>query len=287
MQRHIEIFQIDAFTSEPFKGNPAAVVLEDSLSENEMKSIASEMNLSETSFLSRSNFADFNLKWFTPTTEVNLCVHATIAALHFLYEKNIIGKNSQISFKTKSGIIKVGKTDLHYWMQLPLVEFENIKTEPAELFIALGLSQNKINSQTVIGSNGCIFICVDNLSTLFNLKPDFSKISEIISSKNYFTEIVVYTLQTMESNSIAHLRFFSPNEGIPEDPVTGSAAGSLFLLLKNKKLIDPFTDDKIYVIEQGDVLNRAGRVGVSFNSSDKSLKIFGDAVTVMKGNLII
>jgi PhzF family phenazine biosynthesis protein len=287
MQRHIEIFQIDAFTSEPFKGNPAAVVLDDSLSENEMKSIASEMNLSETSFLSRSNFADFNLKWFTPTTEVNLCGHATIAALHFLYEKNIIEKNSQISFNTKSGIIKAGKTDLHYWMQLPLVEFENTKTEPAELFIALGLSQNKISSQTVIGSNGCIFICVDNLSTLLNLKPDFSKISEIISSKNYFTEIVVYTLQTIESNSIAHLRFFSPNEGIPEDPVTGSAAGSLFLLLKNKKLIDPFTDDKIYVIEQGDVLNRAGRVGVSFNSSDKSLKIFGDAVTVMKGNLII
>ncbi|GIV46181.1 MAG: hypothetical protein KatS3mg036_0999 [Ignavibacterium sp.] len=119
MPKLIEIFQIDAFTSEPFGGNPAAVVFDDFLTESEMKSIAAEMNLSETSFLSNSSETDFNLRWFTPKTEVKLCGHATIASLHFLFEKNLIKENSEITFNTKSGIIHAGKSANHYWMQIP------------------------------------------------------------------------------------------------------------------------------------------------------------------------
>ena len=89
MAKEIEIFQIDAFTKEAFCGNPAGVTFSNLLSADEMQLIANEMNLSETAFISNSQKADYKLQWFTPTTEVNLCGHATIASLHYLFEKGI------------------------------------------------------------------------------------------------------------------------------------------------------------------------------------------------------
>lgn len=287
MPKHIKIFQIDAFTSEPFKGNPAAVVFNNALSEDQMKNIAAEMNLSETAFLSDSDLADFNLRWFTPKSEVKLCGHATIASLHYLYENNILKENSTVTFNTKSGIIEAGKNNSSYWMKLPIVNFSKVENSLIELYSASGLKSEQINNDSYIGSNGYLFICVDNLTTLFNLKPDFNRISEILLSQNNFSDLAIYTLQTIENESIAHIRFFAPNEGIFEDPATGSAAGSLLLLLRKQNLIKNFSDDKIYIIEQGDVLNRHGRIGVSFNSKENILKIFGKAVTTLEGSIII
>lgn len=287
MPRHIEIFQIDAFTSEPFKGNPAAVVFDNSLNADEMHSIAAEMNLSETAFLSDTEKADYNLRWFTPKSEVNLCGHATIASLHFLYEKNLIKENSQISFNTKSGIVSAGKLEAYYFMKLPFVSFSKAEFSIKNLYDALGIDSNHIKYDAFISSNRYLYISVDNLRTLFNLKPDFIRLTEIISSQNIFSDIAVYTLQTVEKDSVAHLRFFAPVEGIYEDPVTGSAAGPLLMLLKNQNLIENFSEDKIYSIEQGDILNRHGRVGVSLNETKRELKIYGKAVTVLKGSLLI
>lgn len=287
MPRHIEIFQIDAFTSEPFKGNPAAVVFDNSLNDDEMHSIAAEMNLSETAFLSDVEIADYNLRWFTPKSEVNLCGHATIASLHFLYEKNLIKENSQITFNTKSGIISAGKLEEYYFMQLPFISFSKAEFSLNNLSDALGLDFNHIKYDAFISSNRYLYISVDNLRTLFNLKPDFIRLTEIISSQNIFSDIAVYTLQTVEKDSVAHLRFFAPVEGINEDPVTGSAAGPLLMLLRNQNLIENFSEDKIYKIEQGDILNRPGQVGVSLNETKRELKIYGKAVTVLKGSISI
>lgn len=287
MPRHIEIFQIDAFTSEPFKGNPAAVVFDNSLNADEMHSIAAEMNLSETAFLSDTEKADYNLRWFTPKSEVNLCGHATIASLHFLYEKNLIKENSQIIFNTKSGTISAGKLEEYYFMQLPFISFSKAEFSLNNLYDALGLDPNHIKYDAFISSNRYLYISVDNLRTLFNLKPDFIRLTEIISSQNIFSDIAVYSLQTLEKDSVAHLRFFAPVEGIYEDPVTGSAAGPLLMLLKNQNLIANFSEDKIYKIEQGNILNRPGRVGVSLNETKRELKIYGKAVTVLKGSLLI
>ncbi|AFH50084.1 Putative PhzC/PhzF-like epimerase [Ignavibacterium album JCM 16511] len=287
MPKLIEIFQIDAFTAEPFTGNSAAVVLNDFLSENEMKSIAAEMNLSETAFLSHSNEAGFNLRWFTPKNEVNLCGHATIASIHFLFEKNLIEENSHITFKTKSGIINAGISANKYWMQLPKISFEKITAELTDIFSAFGINSSQVNREIFVGTNKYLFIGVDNLQTLFNLEIDFNKLSKIISSQNKFCDIAIYTLQTLEDDSLAHLRFFAPAEGIFEDPVTGSAAGPLLLLLYQQNLIKNFSDDRIYKMEQGDILNRKGRIGVSYNHKSDVLKIHGNAVTILKGNLII
>lgn len=287
MQKHIEIFQIDAFTSEPFCGNQAAVIFDSSLSEEEMKKIAAEMNLSETAFLSHSDDTGFNLRWFTPKTEVNLCGHATIATLHFLYEKNLLKENFVIPFYTKSGVIAGGRSENKYWMQMPKIFFHKITEDLNEIFSSLGLSSSKVNNELFVGTNKYLFIGVDNIQTLFNLEIDFMRLSKIISSQNNFSDVVVYTLQTLEKDSIAHLRFFAPAEGIFEDPVTGSAAGPLLLLLYQQNLIENFSDDKMYKIEQGDILNRKGRIGVSYNRKSEILKIHGNAVTILKGNLLI
>ncbi|WP_337865143.1 PhzF family phenazine biosynthesis protein [Ignavibacterium sp.] len=287
MPRQIEIFHIDAFTSEPFKGNPAAVVFDNSLNVNEMQCIAAEMNLSETAFLSDSEKADYDLRWFTPKSEVDLCGHATIASLHFLYEKNLIKEYSQITFNTKSGVVSAGKLDEHYFMQLPFINFSKAEFSLNNLYDALAINFNQIKYEAFLSSNRYLYISVDNLRTLFNLKPDFIRLTEIISSQNIFSDIAVYTMQTVAKDSIAHLRFFAPVEGILEDPVTGSAAGPLLKLLKNLNLIENFSDDKIYKIEQGDILNRTGRIGVSLNESKKELKIYGKAVTVLKGSILI
>lgn len=287
MPKHIEIFQIDAFTSEPFGGNPAAVVLDDSLNDEQMINIAAEMNLSETAFLSSSDKADFNLRWFTPKSEVKLCGHATIASLHFLFEKNLLKENSEITFNTKSGIIHAGQSADFYWMQIPEINFAKTETDLNELFSALGLKSSSVYKNVFTGTNKYLFIGVDNLQTLFNLEPDFIKLLRIISLQNIFSDIAVYTLQTLEEDSIAHLRFFAPAEGIYEDPVTGSAAGPLLLLLYHQNKIENFSDDKIYTIEQGDILKRKGRIGVSYNRKSNILKIHGNAVTILKGNLLI
>ncbi|WP_290663040.1 PhzF family phenazine biosynthesis protein [Ignavibacterium sp.] len=287
MPKHIEIFQIDAFTSEPFGGNPAAVVLDDSLNDEQMINIAAEMNLSETAFLSSSDKADFNLRWFTPKSEVKLCGHATIASLHFLFEKNLLKENSEITFNTKSGIIHAGQSADFYWMQIPEINFAKTETDLNELFSALGLKSSSVYKNVFTGTNKYLFIGVDNLQTLFNLEPDFIKLLRIISLQNIFSDIAVYTLQTLEEDSIAHLRFFAPAEGIYEDPVTGSAAGPLLLLLYHQNKIENFSDDKIYTIEQGDILKRKGRIGVSYNHKSNILKIHGNAVTILKGNLQI
>ncbi|MBI5661209.1 MAG: PhzF family phenazine biosynthesis protein [Ignavibacterium album] len=287
MPKHIEIFQIDAFTSEPFGGNPAAVVLDDSLNDEQMINIAAEMNLSETAFLSSSDKADFNLRWFTPKSEVKLCGHATIASLHFLFEKNLLKENSEITFNTKSGIIRAGQSADFYWMQIPEIKFAKTETDLNELFSALGLKSSSVYKNVFTGTNKYLFIGVDNLQTLFNLEPDFIKLLRIISLQNIFSDIAVYTLQTLEEDSIAHLRFFAPAEGIYEDPVTGSAAGPLLLLLYHQNKIENFSDDKIYTIEQGDILKRKGRIGVSYNRKSNILKIYGNAVTILKGNLQI
>ena len=106
MAKKINIYQIDAFTNKPFQGNQAAVCFADGLTKNEMQLIANEMNLAETAFISKSDNADFNLRWFTPTTEVELCGHGTIASLHFLNENGKLKDNSEITFDTLSGVLK-------------------------------------------------------------------------------------------------------------------------------------------------------------------------------------
>lgn len=286
MTTEIQIYQIDAFTKEIFCGNPAGVIYHNSLSDNDKQLIAREMNLSETAFISYSKLADYKLQWFTPTNEVNLCGHATIASLHYLFEEGLIGSNQSITFETISGIIKCSSDNGKYFMQIPIPQLYDFKERADDILAALGVENNNLKDlQFVMLSNGYLFVKVNSLKELWNLKPDFKQLKQLSKTNQNFSDVAVFTTETIDNDSSAHLRFFAPADGIDEDPVTGSACGPLLLVMLKLGLIKNYIDDKIIYFEQGDVLNRKGRVGVKYNSVKKQLFIIGEAVTVIKGKL--
>ncbi len=286
MAKEIEIFQIDAFTTEAFNGNPAGVTLSNDLSENEKQLIAKEMNLSETAFISDSKIAGYKLQWFTPTKEVNLCGHATIASLHFLFKKNLISSHQEISFETLSGIINCACEYGKYYMQIPIPQLDEFDGCKEEILEALGIDRTDVSDLPfILLDNGYLFLSVNSLNALWNIKPDYKKLKELSDIKKEFFDIAVFTNETIEKDSSAHLRFFAPYHGIDEDPVTGSACGPLLLVLIKLALIKDYVSDSFIKLEQGDVLNRKGRVEVKFNSAKNELIIAGDAVTVLKGRL--
>lgn len=286
MAKEIDIFQIDAFTKNVFQGNPAGVVYSDNLDENEKQLIAKEMNLSETSFISKSKTADYKLQWFTPTKEVDLCGHATIASLHYLFENGMISNNQNISFETRSGIINCSITNRKYFMQIPTLQLDEFDGCKEEILNALGIARVDVSDLPfILLDNGYLFISVNTLNALWKIKPDFNALNELSETKKEFFDVAIFTNETIEKESSAHLRFFAPYHGIYEDPVTGSACGPLLLVLIKLGLINNYIDDSVIVFEQGDFLNRKGRVGVKFNFSKNELTISGNAITVMRGKL--
>lgn len=282
----LEIYQIDAFTKEPFSGNAAAVTFGDKLNREQMFSIAREMNLSETAFLSKSDNADYNLKWFTPAVEVDLCGHATIASLHFLKEQGLLSSGKDIIFETKSGYIKCFYADGFYYMQIPLRRINEFTGNLNEVLDALGISQYDLDGTCPVKilDNGNLYICLKELKTLHVLSPDFKELKRI-SSESDAKGFALFTLETLEKGNSAHVRYFAPWDGIDEDPVTGSVNGPLLQFLIYNKVMQYEGKPFSVTFEQGDVLNRKGRVGVSFDPVANELFISGHAVTVLKGEL--
>ncbi len=282
-----DVYQIDAFTKQPFNGNSAAVIFADDLTDEEMQAIAKEMNLSETAFISSSDKADLKLKWFTPAIEVELCGHATIASLHYLAERNIIQRNSPITFETLSGVIECLVDEDTYYMKLPVPIFEKFESRYDDIINTLGIDQNDLDDQYpfILQNNGNLFIYVRSLEAIKNLKPNFKELVKLSKEEGDFTEVTVFSRETVEAENDAHLRFFAPYYGIDEDPVTGSANGPLLLVMRKLGLIEKDTEGKTFTFEQGDFLGRMGRVNVSFSQGKNELMIAGNAVTVLKGEL--
>lgn len=288
MAKEIDLYQIDAFTTKAFEGNPAGVTLIDSLSNDEKQLIAREMNLSETAFISKSDKADFKLQWFTPTKEVQLCGHATIASLHFLHQNGLVKTDQEIKFETLSGIIKCYVHNDQYFMQIPIPQLEEFNGCKEEILDALGFERTKVpDLPFILLDNGYLFIAINSLKDLWNLNPNFKELKKISETKKEFFDVVVFTTETIDNSSNAHLRFFAPFHGIDEDPVTGSACGPLLLVLLKLGLINHYSDDDNILVEQGDVLGRKGRVTVKLNRQKNELFISGKAVTVFKGKLTL
>jgi len=262
------------------------VTFSNNLAEDEKQLIAKEMNLSETAFISDSKIADYKLQWFTPTKEVELCGHATVASLHYLFEKGMISENQNVLFETLSGKINCRCKNGKYFMQIPtplLNEFDGCKEEILE---ALGVERVDVSELPfILLNNGYLFISIKTINALWKIKPDYKMLNELSNIKKEFFDIAVFTNETIEKDLAAHLRFFAPYHGINEDPVTGSACGPLLLVLIKLGLIKDYKDDSSIKFEQGDVLNRQGRVEVKFNATKNELIIAGNAKTIIKGKL--
>jgi len=205
----IPYYHIDAFTSKVFSGNPAAVCLLDKwLDDKTLLCIAAENNLSETAFLTPTSESRYHLRWFTPEIEVDLCGHATLASA-FVILSFIDSSLSSVNFETASGSLTVIKSDDLLSMNFPARK--PVLTElPALLSDALGAEPIE-----VLRSRDLMAV-FDNEAVIRNMKPDFNKLKLI---KDCFGMIVTAKGETSDFVS----RFFAPNAGIDEDPVTGSA----------------------------------------------------------------
>ena len=221
----LDIYQIDAFTDEVFKGNPAAIVpLENWTSDDILQNIAFENNLSETAFIRRQdNTIDgdtYDIRWFTPTVEVDLCGHATLASAHVIFE-HLNHPSTTISFSCKSGALSVEKKGEVLALNFPTDTLQSIDLDAEEHqgvmeAIATGLSLTPLD---VYRGRDDYLILVDNEEQIVALKPDMAAIATIPARG-----IIVSALG---SNADFVSRFFAPQSGIPEDPVTGSAHTTL------------------------------------------------------------
>lgn len=298
----IRFKQVDAFTRKPFSGNPAGVVLEaNELKSKDMLRIAREINVSETAFVldAPNDEVDLAIRWFTPTQEVDLCGHATIAAFHAMAEEGMFGlevdEAQTFLVDTKSGIITVDVEwqDLRPYirMSLPIPKFSPFPGEIANLCGALGLSEIELSQKVKpqITHNGYVYIPVKDFDSLKTLEPN-SFLLKRLGERHDLNGFAVVTTDTGNKDIDWHMRFFAPAMGILEDPVTGSANGPMAVFLWYNGFLEE--DQKLFTFkaEQGRFVDRPGMVHVQMLVTDtavEELMIAGEAVTVIDGQIIL
>ncbi|MGD0036972.1 MAG: PhzF family phenazine biosynthesis protein [Bacteroidota bacterium] len=299
---------VDAFTKKPFTGNPAGVVLDaNELTDIQMQLIAQELNLSETAFILPATEPDANLRirWFTPTGEVPLCGHATIASFHALAEEGMEGMrtNGQHYFRlqTKSGILAVRVEKNFYGttieFELPTPVFKIKKVLSAKMLLALGVVGKEVKKDLPIVTDAYLYIPVNGLKVIEKLKPEFKTLASELT-KMQVNGVCIFSLETKDKYSSVHSRFFAPNYGINEDPVTGSSNGPLGFYLHKYVLPAGYSiayhempdGGMEFIGEQGDYLKRSGRVKIRLRLKQKNVEdisIAGEAVTILDSTLKI
>ncbi|AZN42193.1 PhzF family phenazine biosynthesis protein [Paenibacillus albus] len=263
----IPIALIDAFTSHPFKGNPAAVcLLQEERDTAWMQSVASEMNQSETAFLIRREDDSYSLRWFTPTIEVDLCGHATLASAHYLWENGHLPRNSQARFHTLSGLLTADLSVEGIMLNFPAEQVTPV-TAPEELIQGLGLIPR------YVGKNRIDYLVeVDSEETVRTLKPDFAMLARVDARG------VIVTSKAGSGSEYDFIsRAFFPATGCDEDPVTGSAHCALAPYWQRRLRKDDF------VAYQASA--RGGELELAIVGS--RILISGKAVTVFNGHLFV
>lgn len=207
----LRIVQVDAFSAKPFAGNPAAVcVLAHAADKKWMQQVAREMNLSETAFLFRAGDA-WNLRWFTPAVEIDLCGHATLASAHVLWEDGHLPATTQARFDTRSGRLTADRRGV--WIEMDFPTQAAVPAEPPDTLLeALGVRGK------YVGKNRTDYLVeVENETEVRALTPDFTRLRSLPIRG------VIVTARASSPGFDFVSRFFAPGAGVDEDPVTGSA----------------------------------------------------------------
>lgn len=301
MKKKYNLYQIDSFTKEKFTGNPAGVITNaDGLTDYEMQKIARELNNSETAFIFSSDNIEYDthVRFFTPTSEVPICGHATVAA-HYARAVENKFDNCRTYQKTGAGILPVDiikeNDDYKIVMTQGQIEFGNIIEDEnkEKLLTALNLKEidllDNYKIQIVSTGNSKVMIGIKNIETLNTLKPDYealSKLSGIIKCNGYY----VFTVNPQESDILINGRMFAPAVGINEDPVTGNANAPLGAYLVHYNHVKHNNSLFKFKIKQGEAINKAGIMEVEVkieNGKPVEVKICGNAVIVFKSELVL
>lgn len=257
---------VDAFTSRPFAGNPAAICFLDRDAPDAWRqNVAAEMNLSETAFV-RSLEDDFELRWFTPAVEVDLCGHATLAAAHALWRRNLVPIHEPIAFRTRSGTLTCNRDGNWIQLDFPAAPPEACEL-PGGLYDALGINQ----AVAVFRSKFDLLVELDSAESVRKISPDFRKLNEIVTRG-----VIVTAKSAVGGDADFVSRFFAPQCGIDEDPVCGSAHCTLCPYWAEK------LDKSMLIGHQ--ISRRGGVVRVSWKGDRVILG--GQAATVLTGELL-
>ena len=264
MSQRQRFIQVDAFTNRPFSGNPAAVCLLPNAADPAwMQQVAREMNLAETAFLVRQKDG-FDLRWFTPSTEVDLCGHATLASAHVLWEEQHLHSDEMARFHTRSGLLTAsGKRGL-IWLDFPATPSHPVPVA-AELSRGLGASMR------YVGRTAFDYLVeLESEAAVRELVPDLNELARLP------VRGIIVTARSESGTYNFVSRFFAPAAGVPEDPVTGSAHCGLA----------PYWAERLGQTELVgyQASERGGVVMVRL----KGLRVHlgGHAVTVLRGELL-
>ncbi len=259
----LTLYQIDAFTNKLFSGNPAAVIpLEKWIDDGLMQKLGMENNLSETVFFvpSKKNGADYEIRWFTPALEINLCGHATLASAYVLY--NLLGFDKPVlKFDCKSGVLVITREKEKFSMNFPAWKPAPFPDYPKELLASVG------NPEIVnIARSRDVVIELKDESAVRNCAPDFTLLKKI-------GEKIMITAKGEKVDFVS--RFFAPIAGIDEDPVTGSAHSQLIPYWAEK-----LGKNKLHALQ---LSSRGGELWCEYLGD--RVTIAGECVFFMKGEL--
>ena len=294
---------VDAFTTEPLAGNVAGVVPDATgLTDDQLARIAAELGASETAFVTPAATTDgletgYRVRYFTPSTEVDLCGHATIAAFAVLFDDGAIDTGEH-AIHTNAGSFTVRVTDTgRVWMRQDAPRVDAVDVDLDRLAAALGIDAAALRDvgadlPVAVASTGLPFLVVpvNFLERLTEADPDRAAV-EALSDEFDIAGVYTFTFDTLSPSTTLHGRTFAPAVGVPEDPVTGTASGAAAGYLRTVDAFDGDPPDE-FVLEQGHVLDRPGRVHVRLTeptdaAADDAVRVSvgGDAVVALDATL--
>ncbi|WP_435345204.1 PhzF family phenazine biosynthesis protein [Haloarchaeobius sp. HRN-SO-5] len=281
--------QVDAFTDEPLAGNPAGVIPEaHGLDEARMQAVANELAVSETAFVHPSGSADYRLRFFTPTTEVDLCGHATVATFSHLHEEGVVDADTY-AVETNVGVLDVTvDADGTVWLEQDVPQVYEVAVDYEPIADALGIdpaSMQDVGAElpVAVASTGLRYLVVpvNFLEHVGHIDPDLSAV-EALTDEFDVTGLYAFTFDTLDADATLHARMFAPGAGVPEDPVCGTGAGAVTAYVDHfGAFADEFPSE--VVIEQGHFVDRPGRVRVRTTP----VRVGGRGVTALDGSLVV
>jgi PhzF family phenazine biosynthesis protein len=296
------VYIVDAFTRIPFAGNPAGVVTRaDGLSDAQMQALARELWQTETCFVTEGREAgvDYHLRWFTPTVEVDLCGHATVAAYTCLAAEGRIRFGAEpvhLRHTTRRGVLSVWIVGEHrearnVSMSAGVASLRRAPDDPAEVARAVGLDPASLDPELPLAAEAAsqrLIVPVRRLTDLLNLVPDSAGMIRYGQTAPY-RRFTLVCRETLDARLRTHLRHFAPANGIPEDPVTGTAHAVIAVYLEWLGL-QPSGDRVRYEGEQGHAMRRPGSVTVELlreGGAVADVRIGGKGHIVAQGEIQI
>lgn len=304
MPQTLEFKLVDAFALSPYSGNVAGVILQaDGLTDRQMQLIAGEFNASETTFILKPTVRDaaVRFRWFTPSTEVGFCGHATLGGVHALLEAGRFAHvldepGAVLPVETKAGVLAVriekhpaGRSQQIIWLDTPHSEPRRASVPVPMIAKYLNLDMAAIDQAipAIRTQDDDVILAIKNLPMLLGLEPPMSELARYCR-KERIRGVCVTTTNVLTTATVVQSRFFAPAAGVDEDPVTGSVHGPLGLHLVNSGVV-PLTGGVAgFVCAQAKAGGRAGLVHVVVTESaggQKHVRIGGNCVTAASGTL--